>query len=436
MKHMIKKVRNLKQGQSLVEVALFIPVALIIIAGVVEIGQWLVTQNRVVTAARASTRFGANGGNDENMAIVALNTVTETLPLEADRWDIYSIRGEVNEQGTGFVGAANDITFEHIYGNSNTTFAQELAANTIDVQARLRTDILESLQRQEDGTLVTESAQGIQFVGTYAVFEAESIIGMDYFVEDVYSVRDLAVMRTYPSTDASNGCSAFPIAVEWQRSVDDDLSGANTFPLPADFSYPTSNEPTLLDFPNHIPDVPFDQAPPGTIYRIWDGGGPGNFGWLYWNTDVNGASDVAGSLAWPGNSIDYVNGPNGNPGPNSAATSAGFSHKVWGYIEPNSDEFPADTSMQTGDWVSGRTGAINSSAVNDALEDHIDNERILRLPIWEVSSGSGNNVEYTILSFGLFRLHGFNLTGGQQWILAEFIGLDDSCGQSTANNLP
>ena len=68
-------------GQSLVEVALFLPILIILLAGIVELSQLVITQNRVSNAARAATRFGANGGEDEGIVIVALDTVTQTLDI-------------------------------------------------------------------------------------------------------------------------------------------------------------------------------------------------------------------------------------------------------------------------------------------------------------------------------------------------------------------
>ncbi|MBK9051336.1 MAG: pilus assembly protein [Chloroflexi bacterium] len=58
---MKQKTKWQQRGQSLVEVAVFLPVALIIIAGLVELSLFLVTQNRVTTASREAARFGANG---------------------------------------------------------------------------------------------------------------------------------------------------------------------------------------------------------------------------------------------------------------------------------------------------------------------------------------------------------------------------------------
>ena len=94
---------NKEKGQSLVEIALFLPIFLIIIAGMVEISQLVVTQNIVTDATRASTRFGANGGEDEGMVNIIINAVpSPTINLAEDAWDIWSIRATVDDNGTAF----------------------------------------------------------------------------------------------------------------------------------------------------------------------------------------------------------------------------------------------------------------------------------------------------------------------------------------------
>jgi hypothetical protein len=59
-----------QRGQSLVEVALFFPIFIILLAGLVEVSQLLITQNRVSSAARAGTRFASDGGEDAGIVTV------------------------------------------------------------------------------------------------------------------------------------------------------------------------------------------------------------------------------------------------------------------------------------------------------------------------------------------------------------------------------
>src|SRR5690606_6336155 len=55
-------------GQSLVETALFLPLIILLLAGVLELSNLLLTQNRVSAAALSGTRFVAANFGDEQWA--------------------------------------------------------------------------------------------------------------------------------------------------------------------------------------------------------------------------------------------------------------------------------------------------------------------------------------------------------------------------------
>ncbi len=410
-----------QRGQSLVEVALFFPIFIIMLAGLVEIANILVTQNRVTSAARAATRFGADGGEDVGMNTVLLNAVTQTLQLNQEVWDVWVVRGTVNAEGNGVV--ADTWQFNHVYGISNTQDAP-----TVD-EMEIQAQVLDELQRDELGNLRPDIAGDLQFVGTYAIHDIDSILGLNAIpgLAGLTSVKELTVMRVLGfSTQATEGCDAFPIAIhEGIRSATPPGQPPNPYPDQGDFQSP--NPPSYNQFINHVPDRPLLEAREGYIYRIWNGFGNGNFGWLRWNIGLNGdAQNTIGMLNWPGNSRDYTNYPNGNPNrPNgSAVPGSGYTWPVWGYIEPGD---PTDQQMHIGDWVAANTGVGNSSQVRTVMDGHISNRRTLRLLVWNEAADPGNNGRYRISRFGIFRLHGYSLPQG--WVLAEFIRWDDSCGQ-------
>jgi hypothetical protein len=228
-----------------------------------------------------------------------------------------------------------------------------------------------------------------------------------------------------PVANPTAGCSAFPIALdEGIRSVTPPGTGANPFPDTNEFQNP--NPPTYTQFINHVPDSPLLNANPGYVYRLWNGFGSGNFGWLRWNEgQLGNNNNLVSSMTWPGNSRDYAdhNGePQGQPVPGS-----GYNYPVWGYIEPGD---PTDQQMHLGDWVAVNAGVANSSALRDVLNEHIALGRVLRLPIWNESANPGSNGRYHISHFALFRVQGYNLQFG--WLLLEFISWDESCGQPNA----
>ncbi len=411
--------KSSQRGQSLVEIALFFPIFIVMLAGLVEVANLLVTQNRVTSATRASTRFAANGGEDEGMTTILLNTVTQTLQLEEELWDVWAIRGTVNDQGTAILD--NTWEFSHIYGISNTQLAPSIDETAI------RQQVLTELQRDELGNSSNAIAEDLRFVATYTIHDVDSILGLDAVPQLVgfTSVRELTVMRVIGfNLENTDGCDGFPIAVhEGTRSVTPPGSGGNPFPDASSFNYPNP-PPEYQYFLNHTPDVPLLEATEGDIFKVQNGFGSGTFGWLAWNTYApSNSPGLGGSLTWPGNSKDYdtvASGP----------TPPGQPHGVYGFLEAGD---PTDTTMHVGDWVSGNQGSINSEDVNTVIQGHIDEQRALRLIVWDQSDSTGNNGKYLISGFAIFRILGYTLNQSEgSWILAEFVRWDDSCGQVAA----
>ncbi len=417
--------RHSQRGQSLVEVALFFPIFIILLAGLVEVSQLLVTQNRISSAARASTRFAANGGQDEGMVTVVINNVTQTLQIDPEVWDLWSIRATVNDAGNGI--NEEDWEFTHIYGMSNT-----VRFGSVDEEA-IRDRIVDELQRDELNNQSSGIAGGLQIVGTYAIHDVDSILGLDAMAQlaGFSSLEALSIMRiTADGQDVTAGCAAFPIAVhEGARSVTAPGTGSNPYPNSGEFSYPP-NPPVYQSFTSHDDDVALQNAQEGDIFRVQNGSGNGNFGWLAWNQGISAnANTLADSLTWPGNSTDYTDhGDGGNMNPIAGWGDGTKNHIPRGYIEAGD---PSDVSLNVQDWVAGNTGSVNSNAVRDRIAEHVDLDRALRLVVWSTGENSGNNARYQISGFAVFRIIGYSLSQGQggSWILAEFIRWDDSCGQ-------
>ena len=413
-----------QRGQSLVEVALFFPIFVILLAGLVEVSQLLVTQNRVSSAARAGTRFAADGGEDSGIVTVLLNNITQTLQTEEGVWDVWSIRATVNEAGNGF----DEWEFTQVYGISNT-----VRAPSVDEQA-IQDQVLDELQRDEFNNTSTAIAEDLRIVGTYAIHDVDSILGLDAMSQlaGFSSINALSIMRmTANSQQVTNGCAAFPIAVEeGARSVTAPGTGSNPYPNAGEFDYPNT-PPTYQSFVNHDDNVPLLDAEEGDVFRVQNGFGAGNFGWLVWNEGISpSAGTLENSLNWPGDSTNYnlCTGGNGGCAPGQGVPGSGFSGNVPGYIEPGD---PTDQALHIGDWVAASTGSINANGVQNAIEEHVSLDRALRLVVWNNSDGTGNNGRYQLSGFAIFRLIGYSLDqgGGGSWILAEFIRWDDSCGQ-------
>ena len=420
-----------EKGQSLVEVALFFPIFLIILAGVVEVSHIAITQNRVSNAARASTRFASQGGDNEGIHTVALNSVTQTLELGSEVWDIWAIRGELDDNGNCCV--ADTWEFTHVYGLQQTKAFSDVN------EANIKQEVENELQLGDAG-----GAANLRFVGTYAIHDIDSILGIQALPNLIgfQSVKGLNVMRVFgPDFDETGACDGFPIAVEEGiRSLYPPLSqqpnnNPNPFPAPNDF-HNSSPVATYAPFFNNVPDVPLRDAKEGYVYKVQNGSGSGSFGWLLWNDKLSPSSqNLAGSLTWPGDSQDYTN--SGNCSANNCPTPL-YGHMVKGYVNPVDT---SDLSMNINDWVVVNTGAVNSNEVRAVINDHVSQNRYLRLIVWGYDPnasplpsphGNGSNQNFQLKGFAVFRLLGHNLSNGSgpSWILAEFIKWDTSCGQA------
>lgn len=419
--HLVEKAKE--RGQALVELALFIPVFLVLIGGVIEVSQLTISKNRVANAARAATRFGANGGEDEGMATVFINAVTQTITVDENRWDMWVVRATINGSGDAYA----KWEMQHTYGLSQTVKSASFSEN------ELKQQILEELRFDHEGRqLGTSNLSDLEIIGTYLIFDMESLLGLDGFplLQGLHSVTSLNVMALQSATEQTEGCTGFPIAVhEGVRSVTPPGEGANPYPDSDDFDYPDSSPPGYNSFFSHVDNIPFTSAREGTVFRIQNGFGNGNFGWLQWNQGrPSSANTLEGSLTWPGDSADYTDHGDNNIFP----AAAEYPHVVRGYVEPGDS---TDTSLHVGDWVAANTGSINSNGVRAALEQNVNRSRTLRVIVWNGSEQQGNNGQYRISGFAIVRLVGYRLSqgggpnGGGSWILAEFVRWDDSCGQ-------
>ncbi len=410
MSHNLHSSRNGREkGQSLVEVVLFLPIFVVLLAGLVEVSQLVVAQNRVTNASRVGARFGANGGQDDGIVLTALDSITQTLGRDPSQWDIWTVRAKVDNTGTGF----DQWTFTHAYGISNTARFASVSESAV------KADVLAELQ-----TGGNTATAGIEVVGAYLMYDVRSILGLNALplVSGINSVQELTVMRVVGFRYEADSCSAFPIAVhEGIRSVNPPGSGSNPFPEPNEFGpgSPVAKYSTYeLD---HEEDIPWADASYGDVFKIKNGFGSGNFGWLRWNIGrPDDANTLRDSLTWPGDSTNYdpVSGGSGLP--------AGCAwDRVKGYV--NSRDC-TDTQLKVGSWIAANTGNVNSSQVRSTLNGHISTKgRQLRVIVWDDSHAQGNYGEYRVKGFAIVQLLGYNLTGNNSWILVKFIKDNTDC---------
>lgn len=392
-----KKSLTAQVGQSLVETALFMPILLIMIVGLVEVSQMVITQNRISTAARNAARFGAQGGEDLGIQYVTLNTVTQTLDLNSGVWDVFSLRGELDRDGNL---PEENFSYQHIYGEGHT---QSFTATvTSDAWEDLRQEIVDSLSYKGS------SPGGLKFVGVLILHDIESILGLDIVpaLLNRNTVRGFSIMRNSAlatTVTESEGCgAAYPLAVvvDNTRSVkerDFDELG---------FSYPTTPRPNYNDFPSHVPDRwLLGDAREGDIFKlnILQGVNNRSVGLLYWGQPPNNSATLFESLRYPPNSHTY---------------------------EEKHDK--GDTELHVGDYVE-RASVNHTQFKNNILpviQNHIDTGRSLRLILWSYDEHPSAS-EVRIVGFAVFRIRGYGWEDGPRgnWLLLELSHIDNSCGQ-------
>jgi hypothetical protein len=129
---------------------------------------------------------------------------------------------------------------------------------------------------------------------------------------------------------------------------------------------------------------------PGTeVDDIFNGTQPGNFGWLSWTGDPSEPTLVT-SLTAPGNSYTYVDPFN-----------------------------PANNQITVGSWIPGSPGVSNSKNVRDAL--HNLESIVITVPVWDTTTGQGNNTLYHVAGFAQVQITGYYLPH-ENTISALFLG--------------
>lgn len=414
-------------GQGLVETAIVLPILIILIIGVVELSNILNTQNKLTTASRIAAGFGAANYDRDNfvsatsvdMGQVALNTITETLILDPDRWDIWAIRGQTNSDGSDF----SVFTYTHYseYGNYQVVTEAEWESMVPDVKG----DILEALQSVCDGSGGCENAADLEIVSSVPFYRPDPILGLPLLEWlQLDRQRGLTVMRVDKPPEVA-GCPLLPIAVrldqwsmypsDWYDPNTDTLAPklANAWPnhsvqpfppfddkiweypdcMDADCAKPKNkpekpmiprydnavspfDAPTTLatyttTFPLNVPGIPISPTeglsfPKGHLFwaREQDDAS-GNFGWLTWNGD-NSTTKLNHSLSVPAgdflNDFDYPD-------------DDGKISKEGGYVGSRADtgqlvninDYPTKLSgdsdgwLEVGEWVEGAPGNMDSS---------------------------------------------------------------------------
>lgn len=483
-------------GQSLVETALVLPILIIMLVGIVELSNVLNTQNKITTASRIAAGFGAANYDRDDfadttaqaMGQVALNTVTETLVINPDRWDIWSIKARTNDDGTAF----SVFTHTKVFGTESVVTVAEWNTLVSDVQS----DMLASLQSVCEGGGGCDDAADIEVVASVPWYAPDPFLGLPVleFLQ-LDRQRGLTVMRVGETPDVA-GCPLLPIAVrldQWSlypsNWCDQDTgecamalaNGYGNHPVqpfpPRDnkiWEWPACQEANPADckkkdgppipsyenassvpftgtlaldlfnlqtgateFYRNVPGTPLSPtlgmaAPVGYIFWAREEvGDPGNFGWLTWDGDPS-AQKLEGSLGLPaGDFMQYYPGSRADNG-----ELVNINHYDEGERSGDGNNW-----LEVGEWVEGAPGNMDSQG-KQGLQQWIYDET-LQGPITvslvlfdERNEDSGSNLNYRVAGFVMARMLGYSFGGAQgqssnlydgKWILFELLGPATQC---------
>jgi hypothetical protein len=124
--------------------------------------------------------------------------------------------------------------------------------------------------------------------------------------------------------------------------------------------------------------------------------------WLNWNTssNANGNDALGESLTYPGDlQSGFTEGPNGD---RALPTGA-----------PNN-------RLDLTDWVDGSTGVKNG--IKDELDQLVSKQRVLILPIYDVTAKTSGKSTFHIVKFGRFRLIENNDAGSPKYLRVKYLG--------------
>lgn len=422
-------------GQSLVEIAILLPLILIALAGMVEVSNLLITQNRTTTAARTAAGFGAANYDPDNwdvlsgdMGQVALNTVTGTLRLSDTLWDIWSIYAIVNESGDGF----EQFDARHVFGTYNVISATTWTT----IESSVQSDMLSELQATG-----MSSSKDLEVVASVAYHNIDTILGLPFWRWlGLKTVRGFTVMRVAERPPNVN-CSLLPISVKfnqysiypsnWEEGLRLDPS---RFPEDPVARFPEGSGPTGFEYPNpapvyenkatapairtdtfvrNWPGIPLRLAQPGYIYRAREEGPSGSFGWLSWRPPSSAAS-LRQSLTFPGNYLEQYPGSPADMGTTGdpPGVSTGNGNGI----------------LEVRDWVENSTGNIASG--EDVIRGYVTSGTPVTLIMTDLDNGeTGENANYRVAGFVVVKLLGYSFQGSkpERWILFEFVDWGSAC---------
>lgn len=392
-----------------------LPFLILIIAGIAEVGILMIQRNRTALVARETTRFVASGGDDNDSLAVSIQTAQQSfggqiIAFEPERVNIYIIHATVNDSGPSpgdaiiddgditVCASEDDFCETHIY--PPPSYFTTCAPDCVPQKDHSGWTSGEIYNRLDGVDIADAELAGLKVVAAVVQYNTTTLIPLPIFgqTDGGVPLNEITIMRqeatiSEAAGSPTQGCSAYPIFIA---------------------------EGALGDSGHDIPN-----AVAGEVFNLTRGINPAanEFAFGLWN----GTNLLPGNLPQRlADSLGYQQWFAGNPPIGNAkdTTPPGYN-----YINPDDD--PNDQSLHKGDYVFLNTDdADPGTFADDMMQDHITDERVVRVFAFDDYDNTGFHVPYgavRISQVALVKLT--NYAGGASGTLdLEFVRLDSSCG--------
>lgn len=388
------------KAQSLVELALCLPLMLFLLLAIAEVGNMIRILVAVEAAAREAARAGSIGAPDYEGSRTVATTAADVLQRSVNNSDVTNTQVWVmrplvkGSQGAYVFEEANWVCgFGEVDGTPTGGLGGCTAGGTMPSSANFsNTDLLTQVNDTTgDPTPVDfdEPTDGTRFIVVVVYHEAQTLTNTSLFnlFDQQVPIRAYTVLRQEVSSDAidrlSNECPVFPLALIEPNFAATQAGSTSTGQIIPGETIQVAAVPTA--------GMTSDDE---VMFLAWQSGG------------VNNDAALATSLTPPGNSTD----------------------DTVGYMDPGGG---TDTLLQIGDPVFTYEGVVSpDGSTYDTLVTLQQQNRQIRVPIvGDTGSSTSNTVD--IAGFGIIKISDVvTQTDGTRTgdFFIEFIRYETGCG--------
>ena len=404
--------REGSRGQSLVEFALVLPILLIVVSGVLEVGNVLTIYNRVQLTAREGARFAAAGGSDVYSIIDQASR--ESLELNEDFMTVWVVRPTiVAKHSNGTPLPSGSWTWK---GGSRTAWGVEEKCIFGDMCGVMASPITPQTVLDNLPKAITQAdpaeIDGTTFAVVVVYYESPTNLNLPFWQADGTTAAGripiwaYGIMAQEVEQEAvamlSSGCSAYSLLIERQHLLN--RKEGDRFTL--------------------------------RVNQVHAGGPYDQFGFVGWRFDANNGN--------PQTNPSYVINQGGRPGSMNFPGTINRNDLGIGFLEYDDDP-EDDTNLHRGDWV--LANEAKPSNASTPLNDHISAGRVIRIMVYDYQPGVNPGYyrhqyghpnqpnwgpelwQYRVDDFALVRI--ISWSPSQDTITFEFVRFDTSCGYDT-----